>query len=139
MKKLVIVIFSLSATCFGGRLLDSLDAIRIQNEARSAQSAAEFNALNTDRQLREIQETLASQSSQSSYHDAQVQYARSSADVKRCYPMVLLKNSPINAKAAEIHALLEEKGSPIIHNPDLPWIIYSKAAELLNIKAVESR
>ena len=65
--------------------------------------------------------------------------AASREDVKRCFPDSLDANHPLNAKASEIWKSLIAQKSPIVTNPDAPFIVYSMAAAALEISPAAER
>lgn len=65
--------------------------------------------------------------------------AKSTADVKRCFPQSLDPKDPINAKAEELWKTLNEQKTPIVRQADAPFIIYSMAAAMLGIKPIMPR
>jgi len=64
---------------------------------------------------------------------------KSTTDIGRCFPQALDPKNPLNAKANEVWKTLNEQKSPLVGQSDAPFIVYSMAATMLDIKPAMPR
>jgi hypothetical protein len=64
---------------------------------------------------------------------------KSKLDVTRCFPQTLDENDPLNLKAAELWKKMTAQNNPMMKQEDAPFLVYSMAAAMLNIKPVMPR